>query len=415
MTDTGAVTRIITRLIEQFEHVCLLAVCPNSDAVARAALAAAREANAPILFAATLNQVDRDGGYTGRTPQELVAFLQEEADRIGYDGPVYPCLDHGGPWLKDAHTADGLSLEETMAAVKRSIEACIDAGYALLHIDPTVDRTLPPGTPMPIDRVIERTLALIEHAETYRRQQGRPPIGYEVGTEEVHGGLADMDTFDRFLEGLDAGLKERDLEAAWPCFVVGKVGTDLHTSYFEPGAARTLTERVRPYGALIKGHYTDYVENPEDYPLSGMGGANVGPEFTEEEYKALMDLVRLERKIGADSGLPDAIRAAVVESGRWTKWLQADERSRAFDELDEKRQAWLLRTGSRYVWADPRVEAARARLYRNLSDVGDPEAFVLWRIKTAVMKYFHAFNLIDFNDRLEAACGGAALDRWHPS
>ena len=27
-------------------------------------------------------------------------------------------------------------------------------------------------------------------------------------------------------------------------------------------------------------HYTDYVENPEEYPLSGMGAANVGPEFT---------------------------------------------------------------------------------------------------------------------------------------
>ena len=400
--ESGAVTRIVARLTEPFEKVSLLAVCPNSDAVARAALAAAQEANAPILFAATLNQVDRDGGYTGRTPQEFVTFLQDEANRIEYQGPVFPCLDHGGPWLKDAHTTDGLSLEETMDAVKCSIEACIDAGYALLHIDPTVDRTVPAGTPIPIDRVTERTLALIEHAETYRRQQGRPPISYEVGTEEVHGGLADMETFDRFLNGLDTGLKERGLKSAWPCFVVGKVGTDLHTSYFDPGVARTLAEHVRPYGALIKGHYTDYVENPEDYPLSGMGGANVGPEFTEEEYKALMDLVRLEQKVGADSGLSNALRAVVIESGRWKKWLREDESGQTFDQLDEERQQWLLRTGCRYIWTDSRVRAARARLYQNLSDVGDPEAFVLWRIKTAIMKYFHAFNLTGFNDRLGA-------------
>jgi hypothetical protein len=45
----------------------LLAVCPNSEAVARAALRAAQEAGTPLLYAATLNQVDRDGGYTGWT------------------------------------------------------------------------------------------------------------------------------------------------------------------------------------------------------------------------------------------------------------------------------------------------------------------------------------------------------------
>lgn len=277
---------IVARLIDRFPHVTLLAVCPNSEAVARAALRAAREANAPALFAATLNQVDIEDSYTGFSPATLVDFLQTEAQRIGFDGPMLPCLDHGGPWLKDAHATAGYSYDETMAAVRRSLEACLDAGYALLHIDPTVDRTLPEGEPIPVEWVVARTLELIVHAERYRSARDLPPVSYEVCTEEVHGGLADMKAFEPFLEGLDVGLRARDLENAWPCFVVGKVGTDLHTSYFQPKMAHRLTERVRPYGALIKGHYTDYVDNPEDYPRSGMGGANVGPEFTEEEYRA---------------------------------------------------------------------------------------------------------------------------------
>lgn len=396
-----AVKGLIRLLIDHFEkQTCLLAVCPNSEAVTRAALLAARDANAPLLFTSTLNQVDRDGGYTGWTHRELVDFIRDEADRLGVNTPILLCLDHGGPWLKDKHTIEGYSFEETMAAVKRSLESCIDAGYALLHIDPTVDRRVPNGEPVPIDWVIERTLELIEHAETYRREQGRSPISYEVGTEEVHGGLADVDTFERFLRGLDAGLKERSLDDAWPCFVVGKVGTDLDTSYFEPAVAQRLTERIRPYGALVKGHYTDYVENPEDYPLSGMGGANVGPEFTEEEYKALMDLVELERKIGADSGLKEALREAVVDSGRWTKWLHDEEEGQAFDELDEQRQEWLVRTGSRYIWTTPLVQKARRQLYENLEEHRDADAFVLWRIKTSIMKYYHAFNLVDFNAKL---------------
>jgi tagatose-1,6-bisphosphate aldolase non-catalytic subunit AgaZ/GatZ len=400
--DVPVVKALVRTLKTHFEREsCLLAICPNSRAVTRAALLAAQEANAPLLLTSTLNQVDRDGGYTGWTHDALVDFLQQEAERLEVDVPILPCLDHGGPWLKDRHTMQGYSFEETMGAVKRSLESCIDAGYELLHIDPTVDRRTPAGAPVSIDWVVENTLDLIEHAEQYRRDEGRPPISYEVGTEEVHGGLADLDTFDRFLEQLDAGLHERGLDDAWPCFVVGKVGTDLDTSYFEPDTARDLTRRTKPFGALVKGHYTDYVDNPEDYPLAGMGGANVGPEFTEEEYEALMDLVALERKIGADSGLPEALRSAVVESGRWTKWLHDDEEGRAFEDLNEDRRAWLVRTGSRYVWTDPDVRAARDRLYNNLDGHREADAFVLWRIKQAMMKYYHAFNLIDFNARLE--------------
>lgn len=40
---------------------------------------------------------------------------------------------------------------------------------------------------------------------------------------------------------------------AWPCFVVGKVGTDLGKPVFDPEVARRLYERVVPLGSLIQG------------------------------------------------------------------------------------------------------------------------------------------------------------------
>ncbi|MEX0686355.1 MAG: class II D-tagatose-bisphosphate aldolase, non-catalytic subunit [Balneolales bacterium] len=391
------IKQLIHQLIIQNEYKkTLLAVCPNSESVTRAALLAAKEANAPILFAATLNQVDIDGGYTGWTPQGLNDFLQKEADRIGLTSLILPCLDHGGPWLKDKHSTLNLSYEETMDAVKKSLEACIDADYALLHIDPTVDKTLGNADPIPIDLVVDRTLEMIEHAENYRKGKNLPPISYEVGTEEVHGGLANMDSFRDFLTGLNEGLKARNLEDAWPCFVVGKVGTDLHTTLFDPEVAKQLTEQVRPYGALIKGHYSDYVDNPEDYPLSGMGGANVGPEYTEEEFIALMKLVELEQKVGKDSGLEKALKEAVIGSNRWQKWLSADETGKDFDHLNQERQLWLMRTCSRYIWTSDGVIDARKRLYKNLEGYRDADAFVLYSIKHSIMKYYHSFNLINF-------------------
>lgn len=376
----------------------LLSICPNSEAVTRAAVLAAREAGAPLLLSATLNQVDVDRGNTGWTQQTLIDFLDAEASAARYDGPVLVRLDHGGPWLKDQHFTDALSVDETLRAVKTSLEASVNAGYALLHVDATVDRSL--EGPPPIELVVERTVDLIDHVETHRRLLGIPPIAYEVGTEEVKGGLVDLPTFQRFLSELHGRMDARGLLDAWPAFVVGKVGTDLHTTHFSPEAARRLTEEVRPLGSLIKGHYTDYVENPRAYPLSGMGGANVGPEFTDAEFAALMELQDLSDDIGRSVDLRAVLREALVASGRWRKWLARAEEGSAFDELAPDRRGWLLRTGSRYVWKNPDVEAARRELYGNVADACDPDAFVLWRIKTAMLRYYHAFNQIGFLDKI---------------
>lgn len=402
---------ILTRVIE-LRHtgqaqVTLLAVCPNSAAVLEAAVIAAQRNQTPMLFAATLNQVDTDGGYTGWTPAAFVDAMQKMATKHACTVPLYPCLDHGGPWLKDKHTTAGLSLQATLDAVKTSLTACLAAGYQLLHIDPTVDRTLPPDAPVPIDLVVARTLDLIAHAEAERQRLGLPPIAYEVGTEEVHGGLVDMENFNRFLAELRRGLTERGLLAAWPCFVVGKVGTDLHTTEFDPNVAAQLFDVVAPYGSLVKGHYTDWVANPEAYPAAGMGGANVGPEFTAVEYHALADLVEKEAARGhtrpgmTPSGFLAALEHAVYASDRWRKWLQPEEQGTDFAALPAERRAWLVQTGARYVWTTPEVQAARRRLYANLADTLDPHAYVVERIVQSIDHYINRFNLFDAVHLLE--------------
>jgi D-tagatose-1,6-bisphosphate aldolase subunit GatZ/KbaZ len=382
----------------------VLAVCPNSEAVVKAAILASKEAQAPLFFAATLNQVDGDGGYTGWTQARFVALAREFAEELGYAGPMVVGLDHGGPWLKDLQTREQWPLDRAMQGVKDSLVACLEAGYDLLHVDPTVDRTRAAGTALPIEVVISRTVEMIAHVERHRRAQGLPPVGYEVGTEEVHGGLADLPVFTRFLEGLKQGLAAEGLSEVWPCFVVGKVGTDLHTTLFDPAVARELVARAAEYGSVIKGHYTDYVANSEAYPQAGMGGANVGPEFTEAEYGALEQLVAAEAQLAATpSGMMEALRAAVVASGRWEKWRQPEEAGLGFDQLSAERQGWLVRTGCRYIWAEPAVVAARQRLYSNLAAAGqESEGVVLRAIATAITAYYRAFGVADTLDRIEA-------------
>jgi tagatose-1,6-bisphosphate aldolase non-catalytic subunit AgaZ/GatZ len=385
----------------------IFAACPNSISVIRAALKASKRCDAPVKFAATLNQVDLDGGYTGLNHSEFVKTIRLHARNLNVKSPVIIAIDHGGPWLKDLHKTEKWPYDRTMAAVKRSFEAAIEAGFDLIHVDPTVDITLNGSGQINIETVAERTIELISHSERFRKTNNYPRISYEVGTEEVHGGLADLETFRKFLELLKSGLAKEGLTDVWPCFVVGKVGTDLHTSTFDPSVAGKLTEIALSYGSLIKGHYSDNVTNPEAYPESGMGAANVGPEFTEKEYDGLMELEDLQKSLFAEGRIvkPAAMKnqlwEAVIKSGRWKKWLQSGENPDDFYSLNTERQEWLIKTGCRYIWEDPEVVAVRSRLYHNIDIQGiDPSVIVESSIENAMDRYFYRFNLAGLNKLL---------------
>ncbi|MBD8388572.1 class II D-tagatose-bisphosphate aldolase non-catalytic subunit [Dysgonomonas sp. BGC7] len=407
---TKAKTEKILQIIKESESKTgvkrtLLAVCPNSLSVIKAAFRAAKRNNAPIKFAATLNQVDGDGGYTGLTQYEFTKMLQIEAASVNYTGPYIVAVDHGGPWLKDVQSIEKWDTEKAMNGVKKSLVDSIAAGYDLLHVDPTVDIFVADGEIIDIKIVAKRTVELIKYVEDFRRNHNLPPISYEVGTEEVHGGLADDDTFDLFISLLKEGLTKEGMADVWPCFIVGKVGTDLHTTLFDKDVAKKLTEKVKTFGSYIKGHYTDGVTNPEDYPRTGMGAANVGPEFTISEYNALIELEKIEKQLQAEgkvallSNMKNTLWQLVLDSNRWIKWLQNDEKGKKFEELSEDRQNWLIQTGCRYIWQHPQALAARYRLYENLNKSGiNAEEVVLGRIEHDMDKYFYAFNLVNLND-----------------
>lgn len=385
----------------------LFAVCPNSMSVIKASFRAAKRNNAPIKFAATLNQIDSDKGYVGITQREFTKMLADEARSVNFNGPYIVAIDHGGPWLKDKQSQERWDLESAMEGVKKSFEDAIEAGYDLIHVDPTVDIFIPAGEIIDIRVVAQRTVELIKHSEDFRRKNNYPAISYEVGTEEVHGGLADENTFDTFIELLKTGLEQEGLSDVWPCFIVGKVGTDLHTTTFDKEVAATLTEKVRKFGSFIKGHYTDGVVNPEDYPICGIGAANVGPEFTMSEYDALVELEQMEKilfekdQIAVLSNMKQTLWELVIRSNRWKKWLQPDEMNIPFKHIATERKEWLIKTGCRYIWQHPEALVARYRLYENLNRNGiDAEEVVLSRIEHDMDKYFYAFNLVNLNNYL---------------
>ena len=110
----------------------IFAACPNSPTVIRASLRAAKRNNAPIYFAATLNQIDCDGGYTGMTQEDFVRTVRFETERVNFTGDVIIAIDHGGPWLKDRQRVEKWSVKDAMDGVKKSFEAAVLAGYDLI-------------------------------------------------------------------------------------------------------------------------------------------------------------------------------------------------------------------------------------------------------------------------------------------
>lgn len=395
----------------------LLAICPNSEAVIRAAVKSAKYYDVPLIFAATLNQIDMDGGYTKLNFTDFVGKVNFEIDKEGYRGVLIIGIDHGGPWLKDKQVIEKWDLESSIDWVKRSFEQAILNEYDLIHIDTTIDKEQPFESIIAIELVVERTIELISHIEKFRKDRGLQKISYEVGTEEVHGGLTDIKTFRRFLYLLKKDLKKDHLEKIWPCFMVGQVGTDLHTTYFNPDIAKKLVKEAAKYNSYIKGHYTDYVKNPSEYPKSGIGGANIGPELTEVEFNTLTKLYRTENelvkqgKISTGSNIEKVLEKAVQDSGRWKKWLNNEEKGLKFHELTSNRRNWLVKTGARYIWTNCKVLNAREELRRNLMKNNlDSEEIIEKKISERLSKYFKTFNIIGLNSKLAKEFGKSFND-----
>ncbi len=66
-----------------------------------------------------------------------------------------------------------------------------------------------------------------------------------------------------------------------------------------------------------------------------------------------------------------------------------------------ERQEWLIKTGCRYIWENPEIISARARLYQHIGMQGtDAAGIVESSIEGAMDRYFYNFNLAGLNSLL---------------
>jgi len=370
-----------------------------SEEVLLAALELGKEMDFPVMFIASRNQIDSKqfgSGYVkGWDQSDFVAAVNRLAEQAGFDGLLYVCRDHGGPWQRDEERRGRLPADEAMQRAKASFLEDLHAGFTVLHVDPTKG---PEGEgPLSVAIVRERTVELLRHVEAERQRAGLPEVTYEIGTDETAGGLTDPEVLRRFVEQLRSTLDREGLPQ--PSLLVGQTGTllkmDRNIGGFNATHARRLGNLARSLGLGLKEHNTDYL--PDDvlgrHPSWGITAANVAPEFGRAHTAALMELAAE----AGDAGFVSLVEGKALESGRWTKWLLPEQAGMTAEQIAADasvlRQVGLV--CGHYVYDDPGVSGARQRLFAGARSAGiaDPGRRVLEAIKSCIRRYVEAFSL----------------------
>jgi hypothetical protein len=158
------------KLIKHFGHLIinnnflnknrctLLGVGPMSLNCVDAAIELANEYEAPLLLIASRRQIDSEefgGGYVNNwTTAEFARYVIDRDKK----GKILLARDHGGPWQSILEKEAGFGLRRAMESAKSSYRADIEAGFQVLHIDPSVDIH---GQPK-VDEVLDRVFDLYE-------------------------------------------------------------------------------------------------------------------------------------------------------------------------------------------------------------------------------------------------------------
>jgi len=408
------VRELLSKLTAAGRSCTLLGVGPVSPTVVRGTFEACRNYDCPPIFIASRNQVDLESlghGYLmgGMDQKKFVELVHTVGGEVGYAGPIYICRDHGGPWQRNVELDERYEVDRAMEIAKVSFRADIEAGFNYLHIDPT-------KCPHPFtqDQLVEWTVELMAFCEEVRRSLGAGEIDYEVGTEDIQGGLTTDETFGEFLTKLTARLKADDLPA--PTTIVGQTGTlckvDHNVGHFSQDQTRRLVKIAADCGIGFKEHNGDYLSAAtcRIHPELGVSGMNVAPEFGLVETDACLHLAALEAKLVGEgwvaedqaSGFKELIRERTFADSPWGKWMTDEIKALPAEriEADDALRLLISRVCGHYVYPMPAVAQARKTLFANIDRhklVDSAEQFVTSRVREAIEYYLEPFALKGVN------------------
>jgi tagatose-1,6-bisphosphate aldolase non-catalytic subunit AgaZ/GatZ len=397
----------------------MLGIGPMSPALIQACFELGKEKDLPLMFIASRNQVDADefgAGYVNNWDQfRFAADLKAMAEKVGFDGDYFLCRDHGGPWQRDKERKDHIPEAEAMKLARRSYEVDMDAGFDLLHIDPTKDPYVV-GKVIDIELVLSRTVELIRFCETYRKTHNLKEFFYEVGTEETNGGLTDIAAYEGFIVELNKRLAAESLPQ--PLFIVGQTGTltrlTKNVGHFNDVQSAELSEISTRHGVGLKEHNGDYL--PDEillkHPGLGITAMNVAPAYGTIETRAYLKLAEVEKDLLAKgfiksaSDLKTVLTRECVLSHKWEKWMTDEHKNKTEEQIFSEPALLkeILELSGHYNYEKPAVVKEMQMMFANLKAFGvEPERYVVNKIKDMIQNEAECFNMPGLTSRVAAA------------
>ena len=370
----------------------ILGVGPMSKNCVDATIELANDYDILLLLIASRRQIDSGnfgGGYVNNwTTQEFADYVIDHDKK----GKVLLARDHGGPWQSPKEIDGKLSLRQAMESAKKSYAADLDAGFQILHIDPSIDIY---GRPEP-DEVLDRVFELYEYCWAYAQRIGKEVV-FEIGTEEQSGSTNKQEELEYTLNAMQLFCKRNKMN--FPLFVVIQTGTrvketrnvgsyDLHIRVAEeiPPEIQIpkMVELCNKYGIFMKVHNTDYLSDDaiKWYPRLGLHAANVAPEFGVAETKALLELFENYRL----NAMSERFLQISYDSRKWEKWMLKDTHA-----TDRDRSI----ISGHYVFSKPECVELLDEANSKLREQGiDLNLYLKEQIKKSILRYLTNFRLI---------------------
>lgn len=370
----------------------LLGVGPMSLNCVDAAIELANEQEVPIMLIASRRQIDSEefgGGYVNNwTSSEFARYVIDRDKK----GKILLARDHGGPWQSIKEKDAKLSLRRAMESAKSSYRADLEAGFQILHIDPSVDIFGQPD----VDEVLDRLFELYEFCCS-QAQELRQEVVFEIGTEEQSGSTNSQEQLDYTLNAVKQFCKKNKLPE--PSFVVIQSGTRVmearNVGSFDspvriadelPAEIQLpkMIEICNRYGIFMKEHNTDYLSDEalQWHPRLGIHAANVAPEFGVTETRALIAVL----ENNGLSKLSERFLQLAYDSKKWDKWMLPNTKA-----TDKDRSI----IAGHYVFskaecAEIKIEAARELAHKGI----ELEQYLKQEVKESILRYLRNFRLV---------------------
>jgi hypothetical protein len=365
----------------------LLGVGPMSKNCIDASIELADQYKTPLMLIASRRQIDSEqfnGGYVENWTTKQFADYVKEKD---INQNIILARDHGGPWQNEIEKSQDMSLEDAMQSAKDSYRADIDAGFHMLHIDPSVDIHSQPS----IDQVLDRVYELYDFCWSYARQKNKNII-FEIGTEEQSGSNNTQQDIEYTLGNMHKFCKNNKMP--FPSFIVIQAGTrametrNIGSFDSQIRVANELPPEIQipkmidicnKYGIFMKEHNTDYLstESLKWQPRLGIHAANIAPEFGVAETKAFVDI--LERN--NQRNLLDEFLNISYNSRKWEKWMLEDT------SASDKDKSIIA---GHYVFSSDECIALKAEVASKIQGLDE---YLKNKVKESIFRYINAFNL----------------------